>query len=603
MSRTGVSDPRTAPTVREATGAPAAHSGFEGYRVLDVLGTGGMGEVLLAEDLTLGREVAIKRMRSRTPSEAAVARFLREVKIQARLDHPAIVPIHELGRDPQGLPYFIMKRVTGVTLASRLDNGHGGRAQLLQLLRAFVEVCQAMELAHARGVIHRDLKPSNIMLGDYGEVYVIDWGVASAVGELELARSEEAGAKFSTRAGAVLGTPGYSSPEQLRGQVVTASTDVYALGAILFEMLAGEPLHRLGVPMPPDEQELERSPAVRAPARTIAPELDAICSRALATADTRPTAREVAHAVQLYLDGDRDLELRRSIASTHLGAARAHLASLETSRRAAAMGEAGRALALMPDSREASDLVGHLLLAPPTELPVALERRIASRSLEHSVAQSRLASYALLAYIVCVPVAMGARVTSWPIAGVFVALSLALVVLARYNTSHGLSKIHWSVIGNACIVALCSRFFGPFVVVPGLAAALAITFMVFPPLGRRPWLVMGSLVAGFLVPIVLEGLGWIASTWSFQGGALVSHPVALYLEGAGGLTFLVLVNLAVIVVVSLLARKFGASQRLAHRQLEVWAWHLEQLLPAAHEHPRSSVLHGELLLQGDAVDA
>src|SRR5688500_16350003 len=132
-----------------------------GHQIGELIGHGGMGEVLVAQDQRIGREVAVKRIRARDPSPDLVSRFLREARIQARLDHPAIVPVYELGTDVEGRPYFTMKRLAGVTLAKRIAQD----APVPTLLRAFVDVCLAIQLAHTRGVVHRDLKPSNIMLG------------------------------------------------------------------------------------------------------------------------------------------------------------------------------------------------------------------------------------------------------------------------------------------------------------------------------------------------------------------------------------------------------------------------------------------------------
>src|SRR5688572_14775171 len=166
-------EPGADTTTRSSTtdiSAPFLKLPAKEYTVRDVIGRGGMGEVLVADDLRIGREVAYKRMLSESSSTAGLSRFLREARIQARLDHPAIVPVYELSTDDEGRPYFTMKRVTGMTLAQRLAAG----GVTNRLLRAFAEVCLAIEYAHARGVVHRDLKPSNIMLGKYGEVYVLD---------------------------------------------------------------------------------------------------------------------------------------------------------------------------------------------------------------------------------------------------------------------------------------------------------------------------------------------------------------------------------------------------------------------------------------------
>ncbi|MBL9015334.1 MAG: serine/threonine protein kinase, partial [Myxococcales bacterium] len=151
------------------------------YRLGNLLGRGGMGDIVLGHDSLIGRDVAIKQMRSEQPTTDQVSRFLREARIQARLEHPSIVPVHALGTDEAGLPYFTMKRLTGTTLAEILAKQDPPPRP--RLLRILVDVCSAVELAHARGVVHRDLKPSNIMVGDFGEVYVLDWGLARIVDE------------------------------------------------------------------------------------------------------------------------------------------------------------------------------------------------------------------------------------------------------------------------------------------------------------------------------------------------------------------------------------------------------------------------------------
>src|SRR5262245_7683072 len=149
------------------------------YRLGPCIASGGMGEVFAAHDLQFGRDVAIKRIRTGRPSSTMIERFLREAMVQGRLEHPAIVPVHEIGSDADGLPYLVMKKITGKPLRRVLEDG----APLQRVLRAFADVCLAVEFAHVRGVVHRDLKPDNIMLGEYGEVYVLDWGVAKILGE------------------------------------------------------------------------------------------------------------------------------------------------------------------------------------------------------------------------------------------------------------------------------------------------------------------------------------------------------------------------------------------------------------------------------------
>ncbi|MBA2539616.1 MAG: serine/threonine protein kinase, partial [Deltaproteobacteria bacterium] len=209
-----------------------------GYDIGELIGKGGMGEVLAAHDLKIGRDIAIKRMHGEQ-SPRSMSRFLREAHVQARLEHPAIVPVHDLGTDEAGRLFFTMKRLVGVTLADRLTETE----PIHPLLRAFIEVALAIDFAHARNVVHRDLKPANIMLGEFGEVYVLDWGVARELDSRDDILTDEGGVTpldaagdiTATKAGAVLGTPGYMSPEQVRGDPAGTAADIYALGAMLFE--------------------------------------------------------------------------------------------------------------------------------------------------------------------------------------------------------------------------------------------------------------------------------------------------------------------------------------------------------------------------------
>src|SRR5215475_9494388 len=225
---------------------PSRPESTERYEIGQAIGRGGMGEVLAARDVLIGREVAIKRLRSELP-EHAMNRFVREACIQGRLDHPAIVPVHDLGIDRDGVPFFVMKKLSGTTLARIIANPDPARHSRQRLLRAFVELCLAVEFVHTRGFLHRDLKPDNIVLGEFGEVYLLDWGVAKAIGADEPLPSETIGAPLATRDGAVVGTAGYMAPEQVRAERdLDARADVYALGCVLFEILAGERLHPAG---------------------------------------------------------------------------------------------------------------------------------------------------------------------------------------------------------------------------------------------------------------------------------------------------------------------------------------------------------------------
>jgi tetratricopeptide (TPR) repeat protein len=238
---------------------PDGAAGFDlrGYELLNRVGRGGMGEVFRGLDPALGRDLAVKVLRPESCADPeAQRRFTQEARVTGALQHPNIVPVHNLGRMPDGRLYFTMKLVRGRTLAELLAQGRGPE-RLPELLGVFEKVCQAVAFAHSRGVIHRDLKPSNVMVGAFGEVQVMDWGLAKALrhGDRAGTPGGEGGAEGDTvrralltgstvddRRTGVVGTPQYMAPEQARGEgAVDERADVFGLGAILCEILTGKP--------------------------------------------------------------------------------------------------------------------------------------------------------------------------------------------------------------------------------------------------------------------------------------------------------------------------------------------------------------------------
>jgi tRNA A-37 threonylcarbamoyl transferase component Bud32 len=224
-------------------------SAIPGCDIRGRLGEGGMGEVVRGHDRHLDRDLAIKVLLSKYRDEPHLTRrFLNEARILGRLQHPGIVPIHELGELPDRRPYFTMKVVEGRTLADLLQERAEPRRNLARFLTIFEQVCQAVAYAHSQGVIHRDLKPQNVMVGAFGEVQVMDWGLAKVLNEAQ-PQDESAGAAETvvacaeTQTGAVLGTYAYMPPEQARGEVACLDRrcDVFGLGAILCEILTGQP--------------------------------------------------------------------------------------------------------------------------------------------------------------------------------------------------------------------------------------------------------------------------------------------------------------------------------------------------------------------------
>jgi WD40 repeat protein/serine/threonine protein kinase len=243
-----------APGAAEQDGPPA----LPGYETLGPVAAGGMGVVWRVRDQQFGRELAVKVLKSSSSGHASgVERFLAEARITGRLAHPFIVPVHALGRLPDGRPYYAMKLVLGRTLAELLKGRPDLTSGRTEFLRIFSQVCQAVAFAHGQSVIHRDLKPHNVMVGEHGEVQVMDWGLAKVLPGADAPAAEAAGGNKTadetrhetgehTEPGSVVGTWAYMPPEQANGRVIDVDrqSDVFGLGAIMCELLTGHPPYR-----------------------------------------------------------------------------------------------------------------------------------------------------------------------------------------------------------------------------------------------------------------------------------------------------------------------------------------------------------------------
>jgi|GEM_PF-2236197 len=217
------------------------------YEIVEQIGAGGMGRVFRALDRVLDREVAIKELSN--VSTAGAERFCREARIASRLQHPAIVAVYDAGRWSGHDPFYVMRLVEGQTLAERIAKSKD-LDERLKLVSAVERAAEATAYAHSKQVIHRDIKPSNVVLGDYGEVFLVDWGIAKRVGEPDQTSPDTGGdhpSSLATATGAILGTPAYMSPEQAKGDQVDTTADVYSLGATLFHVIAGRPPERHSV--------------------------------------------------------------------------------------------------------------------------------------------------------------------------------------------------------------------------------------------------------------------------------------------------------------------------------------------------------------------
>ncbi len=284
------------------------------YRILGLLGRGGMGAVYIAEDVELDRKVALKVTANGSAPEELAARLRREARVIARLEHPSIVPVHDVGVLPDARVFYTMKLVRGRQLDVWLADDPPRPA----VLRVFQRICEAVAFAHDNGVIHRDLKPQNVMVGEYGEALVMDWGLAKEAGvdaglvspaegaeqiAPDVASADTIPVAGATKAGAVMGTPAFMSPEQARGatEAIDPRTDVFALGAILYFLLARhEPFRGASTAEVLAKVKDEDPPALEGVPRALA----SICKKALSKepAQRYETAAAMADDIGSFLD-------------------------------------------------------------------------------------------------------------------------------------------------------------------------------------------------------------------------------------------------------------------------------------------------------------
>ena len=282
------------------------------FEIFDEIAHGAMGKIDAGWDRHLGRPVAIKRLRSERVKDVVRMRFLEEAQVTGQLQHPSIITVYELGKI-QGDVVFVMRRIEGLSLKELIQRLKRGDEQLLEeyplsrRVQLFYQLCQALAYAHSRGVIHRDLKPSNVMIGDFGDIVLLDWGLCKIIGQ-EVRSSRSSAERWQTVHGQIIGTPAYMAPEQALGMIdqITPATDVYGLGALLYHFITLSPPY-LGK----TKREVVRKvlhaeltpPRERAPQAMISPELEEICIRCLhRDAEQRyPDARSLADAIEQVL--------------------------------------------------------------------------------------------------------------------------------------------------------------------------------------------------------------------------------------------------------------------------------------------------------------
>jgi serine/threonine protein kinase len=298
---------------------PSFHTlGFGRYEDFKPLASGGSAMLRTCRDKTLGRTVVMKTLHPHLAgNEYMQSRFLREARVTAQLQHPTTVPVYDLGRDLDDRLYFTMKKVEGRTLRKIVELQSTGDAKAIhqydleRMLGVLIQVCNGLAYAHAHGVVHRDVKPENILIGAFGEVVLLDWGVAKVWADAESeSQSQVMQHQVLTDVNQRPGTPLYMSPEQVRGggDDIDARTDVYSVGAVLYEVLTlTEPLRgkRIQDTFEMIVNEMPQPPRERAPDRRIAPELAEICMKAMAK---KPEDRYAT--MEAMIDALRDFRSR-----------------------------------------------------------------------------------------------------------------------------------------------------------------------------------------------------------------------------------------------------------------------------------------------------
>ncbi len=536
------------------------------YTEGNLLGQGGMGKVVLARDARIGRDVALKILHPKHELEPVErARFLREAQVQGQLEHPSIVPVYDIDRRGDGTTFFTMRRVLGKTLHAILEDLRNGdpdaKAKYTQreLLQAFSTVCLTVDYAHSRNVIHRDLKPANIMLGDFGEVYVLDWGLARMI---DPAATVSDVPRLSVP-GAMMGTPLYMAPEQMADPDVDQAADVFSLGLILFEILTLERCRNPRQVFVP----VDARPSVRTPHLSIAPELEMVCVTATQplVTDRYASARAIQEAVARYLEGDRDREQRRSIADRHAERARVALAKGDQAEPEA-MQHLVRALALDPTNRQHVATLAEIIGTPPRTKPADVTKQIDDTAQELVRAGAIYSGFSMMSWLVFLPVvyAMGIRRYDYLlaiVAPVLVCAGASLVASRRRENGRALQCVLMSVMILAAM--MLSRLFGSLILVPTILTAWAIVSQVHPDLFMRRFGLATAAVA-LVIPVGLELLGVVPPSYVLDGNNIVVLSQLSAFPPTLTLAFLCVASLAISVVPALFVARLRAE--LSHSQ-------------------------------------
>ncbi len=592
-------DPSTPELPVRLDGAAAIVPLSSRYEFGEVLGVGGMGTVIQCHDSQIGRDIALKRLEVSDPS--AQVRFVREARLQGQLEHPAVPSVYELGLDAEGRAAFAMKRVRGITLRKVLSRlkwypeRYREEYSQRRLLAALSRVCLAVDYAHQRGVLHRDLKPGNLMLGKFGEITVIDWGLARLIGEVGAADSGPDGVSPSpdghrvTRIGDVLGTPGYASPEQLEDATaaLTPASDVYSLGAILFEILTGQALHVSSADqaIKDTRRGIHGSPRERCPDANIAPELDALCIAATRRGEHKrlQSARELHEGIERFLDGERDRERQKELAAQHIQRATKHLSEAASANslkaRKIALRELGRALALDPTSGTALETLAQLLSTPLKSVPDEVTEAMEKARIERTRRGARGAAVAYTSLLLYLPLVLWAGLrdpTSIIVLYVLTGLTaLGVLGVARSRMAPPRAVLACMLLSTLAF-AFTSSLFGALVMMPALIAVNTAAYGLVLERSQRAIAIIAGVCA-VLIPAMLELFGIGGARYVFDAAGMHISPNAIELARTPSYILLIVASLGSVITGALSTAHLRDSLNQAELQLQVSAWQLREL--------------------------